>query len=186
MAAASGVVCGAWPVGGGGSAGGGAGTCGGGAPGCSGSPGGSGSAGAGFVASRGVRRDDLDDRMVFREQVLVDGRAYLFGGDGEVALKLRVEQRRVAVVERVLGEPLRAIERGLAAAHGVVQKSVAQLLHLLGAGAFRPEPLDLLADGGADRFGRVTRLRDGEDVEGRGPAPFAEAALDADDRLLAP
>jgi hypothetical protein len=52
-------------------------------------------------------------------------------------------------------------------------------------GPFRGEARDLFVDGAANLFGRAAGLRDGEQVERRGAATFADAALHGDDRLVA-
>src|SRR5205085_11300414 len=131
--------------------------------------------GRGFLFGGGhVRGDDLHDRVVVGEKVTADHALDLAGGDGEVAFEFGVDDVWVAVVERELGESLRAVERRLSVAHGVVQKRVAKLLHLVGRGAFRCETFYLLLNRRANRAGRVARLRDGVDVQSRRAAALAD------------
>jgi hypothetical protein len=88
--------------------------------------GGLGLCGRGLVFGVGLSNGyDLHDGVVVREQIFADGTPDLFGSDGEVTCQFGVDEERVAGLQGVFGEPLRAEERGLATAYGVVEKRVA-------------------------------------------------------------
>ena len=71
-----------------------------------------------------LRRNDVERDAVVGVHVTRDRLFDLVCGDAHVTFVLGVEEIGVVIVERKFGEALRAEERGLTNAHGIIAESV--------------------------------------------------------------
>src|ERR1051326_379159 len=80
------------------------------------------------------RRHDIEQYAIIGVQVTRQHVFDLIGRDFEIFTKIGIEQLRIAVIKREFGQLFGSIERCLTAAQSSVEKIVAQLRHLFGAG----------------------------------------------------
>src|SRR5688500_4352526 len=99
--------------------------------------------GVSFFCSRGkdVEHDAIVDVDITSNSVF-DVRC----GDPEIVVQLGIDQSRIGIVKRELGETLGAIHGRLPPAYGVVTKRVTQFLHFIISWAFAGDAFDLVED----------------------------------------
>ena len=81
------------------------------------------------------RRHDVQQYAIVSIEVLSHCFANLIGGHVEEILQVGIEQFRVIVIERKLGQLLCAIQRRLTAACRGIEEIISEFLHLFGARA---------------------------------------------------